>query len=257
MISLSDPVRRYTRSRGPRRSRRQATGRPTPTPVALVYRGPASTPGCPEAAAELLSASGLDLQVAFIGPKEKRSLNPASFADATLYVQPGGPDLDDAYRHLRAHSRTIRGFVAGGGHYLGICLGGYLAGTSPGFALIPGDSDQYIKSPSTTVHTEEDAVVEVNWRGSRRTLYFQDGPCFQLDPDVRVTVLARYPNDTVAAAVNRFGNGRVGVVGPHPEADEDWFTDVGLPDPGRASSAAANARGRDLGLDLLNEIMRS
>lgn len=257
MISLGQSVRCHARA-GVRRRRsgRVSDSRASRAPLALVYRGPASSTGCAEAAAELLSASRLELDVAFVGPREKRALTPASLADATLYVQPGGPDFNTAFRHLRAYGRPIRGFVAGGGRYLGICLGGYLAGTSPGFALIPGDSEKYIRSASATVRTESEAIVEVSWRGVTRPMYFQDGPCFELDPDIKVTVLATYPNGAVAAAVNRFGNGRVGVVGPHPEAGDGWFSGGGLPQPGRASATAAAAWGRDLGLDLLDEIMR-
>jgi len=61
-----------------------------------------------------------------------------------------------------------------------------------------------------------------------------------------VRVLATYPNDTIAALVARFGSGRVGVVGPHPEATQDWYTDAGL---------LVDRLGLDLGLDLVNAVM--
>jgi glutamine amidotransferase-like uncharacterized protein len=191
-----------------------------------------------------------------VGPRESRQLDAASLAEAAVYAQPGGAELDEAYRHLRPHRKDIRRFVHSGGRYLGFCLGGYLAGSSPGFGLLPGDTDQYIITDSATVRTDRDAVVEVNWRGQQRQLYFQDGPYFQLEPRTDITVLATYPNRTVAAAVSGFGRGRVGVVGPHPEATADWFTDADLRDPGRRHPHPANARGRDLGLDLLDEVMR-
>jgi glutamine amidotransferase-like uncharacterized protein len=213
-------------------------------------------PGCPEAVAGLLTASSGDFRVEFVGPDERWPLSAGSFAEATLYAQPGGADLEEAYRHLRPHRETIRRFVADGGRYLGFCLGGYLAGASPGFDLLPGDSDQYIGTPHATVDTDRDTIVEVSWRGQRRHLYFQDGPLFQFDDDAYAEILATYPNRAVAAVVTSFGRGRVGVVGPHPEADADWFTDAGLSDPGRYHPTPATARGRDLGLDLLNEVMK-
>lgn len=255
MTTLSH-ILRYRRGTAARESHRSSRSPCSSGGLALVYRGPASLPGCPEAAAELLRASSRPLRVEFVGPREPRQLSTASLADAVLYVQPGGAELDDAYRHLRPHRKDIRRFVAAGGRYLGFCLGGYLAGASPGFGLLPGDSDQYITTELATVHSEEDAVVEVNWRGQLRQLYFQDGPCFQLDPRADTTVLATYLNQAVAASVSGFGRGRVGVVGPHPEAEADWFTDAALRDPGRNHPSPANARGRDLGLDLLNEVMR-
>jgi hypothetical protein len=97
------------------------------------------------------------------------------------------------------------------------------------------------------VDSEDDTLVQVSWRGSRRTLFFQDGPHFELSPDASAIVLATYPNKTIAAVVAGFGAGRVGVVGPHPEATNDWFTDAGLSTPQRLST--------DLGRDLVDTVM--
>jgi glutamine amidotransferase-like uncharacterized protein len=147
---------------------------------------------------------------------------------------------------MRRYRATIRAYVGGGGRYLGFCLGGYLAGRTPGFALLPGDTDQYVRTKRATVRTTDDTVVEVRWRGSRRHLFFQDGPVFQLDPGATgVDVLARYPNGELAALVAPFGAGRVGVVGPHPEATPDWYGDLGLPDPDHT----------ELGHDLIDALM--
>jgi hypothetical protein len=60
-------------------------------------------------------------------------------------------------------------------------------------------------------------------------------------------VLATYGNGLPAAVIAPFGAGAVGVVGPHPEATPDWFSDVGLtvPDDLRA----------DLTQDLIDRVM--
>ncbi|MFE6668264.1 BPL-N domain-containing protein [Streptomyces sp. NPDC057697] len=197
--------------------------------LALVYRGPASRPGCPEAVAELLAATPWNLEVRFTGPDEALHPTARNLSDATLYAQPGGGTLDSAYRTLRRQHRVVRDFVRHGGRYLGFCLGGYLAGATPGFGLLPGDTDQYIASPGASVHDERDTVVPVTWRGRRRTVYFQDGPLFELDEDADATILATYDNGTVAALATRYGDGRVAVTGPHPEATADWYTHHGLP----------------------------
>ncbi len=222
-------------------------------PVALVYRGPASLPGCPEAVADMLAASHWDFDIHFTGPRERVPLSQATLARATLYAQPGGDTLDEAYRRLRDQREAIRGFVGAGGRYLGFCLGGYLAGATPGFALLPGDTDRYIDTRRATVRTEGNAVVEVIWRGRPRRLFFQDGPHFEIETDHGTTVLATYPNDAIAAAVTTFGAGRVGVVGPHPEATPDWFVDAGLPYP--HGNDRQQACGRDLAHDLVNAVM--
>ncbi|MGY0004239.1 BPL-N domain-containing protein [Micromonospora sp. I033] len=220
----------------------------TPPPVALVYRGPATLPGCPEAVAALLKSSRWGFDVRYVGPDEDLPLSRQALAGAALYAQPGGGSLKRGYRHLKHHRDEIRQFVHSGGRYLGICLGGYLAGATPGFALLPGDTDQYIGSAAATVDSEKNTVVQVSWRGRQRTLFFQDGPYFQLRPNADADILATYPNGRFAALVTPFGAGRVGVVGPHPEATDDWYLDAGLRAPERL--------GVDLGCDLVDTVMR-
>jgi glutamine amidotransferase-like uncharacterized protein len=215
----------------------------------LVYRGPASKLGCPEAVAALLRSSRWKFDVRYVGPNEPLRLSKSVLASAALYAQPGGGSLKRSYRRIRRQADLIRTYVADGGRYLGFCLGGYLAGATPGFGLLPGDTDQHIASPTATVNTDADTVIEVQWRGRVRSMYFQDGPCFHLLPDAeRVTVLARYPNGEIAALVAGFGAGKVGVVGPHPEATADWYEEFGLVDPDGLDA--------DLGHDLIDTVMQ-
>ncbi|MGC9667870.1 BPL-N domain-containing protein [Planosporangium sp. 12N6] len=218
------------------------------SPVALVYRGPASLPGCPEAVAALLKSSRWGFDIRYVGPDEDVPLSERSLAGAALYVQPGGGTLAHGFRHLRQHRAAIRDFVASGGRYLGFCLGGYLAGATPGFGLLPGDTDQYITSAGATVRSDGNSLVDVWSRGRRLTLFFQDGPYFWVRSGADVTVTATYPNGTIAALVAGFGTGRVGVVGPHPEATDDWYLDAGL--------AVPDGAGTDLGLDLVDAVMK-
>jgi glutamine amidotransferase-like uncharacterized protein len=218
-------------------------------PLALVYRGPASSPGCSEAVAALLRSSRWAFDVRYVGPSEQLRLSESVLASAALYAQPGGGSLKRSYRRIKNQADLIRTYVASGGRYLGFCLGGYLAGATPGFALLPGDTDRHIDSPEATVDTDADSVVEVWWRGRSRYMYFQDGPCFRLLPRAEhVTVLARYPNGEVAALVAAFGSGKVGVVGPHPEATPEWYLEFGLIDP--------DGMDADLGHDLIDTVMR-
>ena len=235
-----------------RRSRPSAT-RPAESGdhrLALVYRGPASEPGCPEAVAELLRRSRWDLDVRYVGPREAVRLSSGVLLRTVVYAQPGGGELERAYRKLRGDAPAIRDYVSSGGRYLGFCLGGYLAGETPGFGLLPGDTDQYISSAGATTRTDADTVVQVLWGGSRRDVFFQDGPWFDLD--LRrgpAEVLAVYDNGLPAAVVAPYGRGVVGVVGPHPEATPDWFTDSGLATPAPLAL--------DLGLELVDRVMEA
>lgn len=216
--------------------------------LALVYRGPAALPGCPESVAELLRMSRWNFDVRYVGPKEDLELRRKTLEQAVLYAQPGGGELEPAYRKLKKRASAISDFVHSGGRYLGFCLGGYLAGETPGFGLLPGDTDQYISSPRASQRTDGNTLIDVTWAGRRRRLFFQDGPYFVLERRRGpAEVVAHYDNGLPAAVVAPCGQGVVGVVGPHPEATPDWFTDARLPVP--------NPLALDLGLDLIDRVM--
>jgi glutamine amidotransferase-like uncharacterized protein len=203
-------------------------------PVALIYRGPASTPGAPEAVAELLSAGERAMAVRFVGPAEPDQLSAAVLSTAALYVQPGGADdLDAAWNAVSPIASSLRRWIHDGGAYLGCCMGGFLAGRDPGFDLLPGDSMEYSATPGATVTNNADTLVTLDWRGAPETVYFQGGPAFTVDAGTNDTILARYSNGPVAAGVFGFGRGAVGVTGPHPEAPRSWYTaaDLDVPSP--------------------------
>ena len=201
-------------------------------PVALIYRGPASTTGAPEAVAELLAAGELAMDVRFVGPNERDQLTAAVLSTAALYVQPGGADdLDAAWNAVSPIASSLRSWIHDGGAYLGCCMGGFLAGRDPGFDLLPGDAVEYSATPGATVTDNADTLVTVDWRGTPTTVYFQGGPAFTVDAGTDDTILARYSNGFVAAGVFGFGRGAVGVTGPHPEAPLSWYTDAGLDVP--------------------------
>jgi glutamine amidotransferase-like uncharacterized protein len=219
-------------------------------PLALVYRGPAGCEGCSEAVARLLQSSQWGFDVKYVGPKEPLKLRAATLKLAALYAQPGGGgDLSEAYHRLKNSANDIKSFVNSGGRYLGICMGGYLAGATPGFHLLPGDTDQFIASQGASVRTKADTIVKVNWRNQPRWMYFQDGPYFILNARATgVTVLATYTNGKIAALVTPYGKGRVGVVGPHPEADARWYAEHNLVDPDGLDAK--------LGHDLIDVLMQ-
>ncbi|MFD8708455.1 BPL-N domain-containing protein [Kitasatospora sp. NPDC059648] len=224
---------------------------PDGRPLALVYRGPAACDGCPEAAHDMLEHDGF--AVRYIGPAGQTRFGPDALSGVALYVQPGGTngqEVSSAWRLLRSDpgfsAELVRSYVRAGGHYLGLCMGGYLAGREPGYGLLPGDSGQYISSRDATVTDEQDHLVDVLWRGQPRKMYFQDGPYFDVDgPGPQV--LARYTNGRAAAVVASYGAGRVAVSGPHPEAPPEWYREYKLPDESRT--------GLDLGQDLLHTLM--
>lgn len=191
-------------------------------PLAVIYRGPASEPGTPEAAAWALRHRGA-VRTAYVGPRQSRRLTAATLRGARLYVQPGGGSVEAAWPHLLPYRRTIVDWVRGGGHYLGLCLGGYLAANDPGFGLWPGRIVDYKSLRGADIARSSERLATIRWRGRSRTMYVEDPPVFALNRGARrVTVLARYRTGHIAAASVPVGRGRVTVVGPHPEAPPSW-----------------------------------
>jgi glutamine amidotransferase-like uncharacterized protein len=221
----------------------------TSQPLALVYRGPAGCPDCSQAVAALLERSKWNFRVEYVGPNEQLHLTAALLKTATLYAQPGGGnDLNSAYDYMKHDVSLIQNFVRSGGHYLGFCMGGYLAGATPGFKLLPGDTDEFIITKGASVKTIADTTTPIYWRGQRRTMYFQDGPYFILyHHPARLQILARYTNGKIAALVTPYGKGWVGVTGPHPEATAQWYSRYHLVAPAGLNN--------DLGQDLINTVM--
>lgn len=202
-------------------------------PLALVYRGPAGCDGCSEAVAAVLETSKYQFRVEYVGPDEPRQLTAETLEHATLYAQPGGgDDVAHAAASIGAEGlAAVRDFVRNGGHYVGICMGAYLA-SADGFGIIDGLAVSYVGRPGSLVDHDMDTVTPVLWRGEERWLYYQSGSTILFSADAQgVDVLARYPNDDIAASVSSFGAGRVGLVGPHPEADRSWYDAAGLADP--------------------------
>ncbi|WP_234434028.1 BPL-N domain-containing protein [Streptomyces rimosus] len=213
-------------------ARSDADVRKARPPLALVYNGPQGCTDCAPAVADLLRRAPRPFEVTYVGPGTGKPLTAAALAAAQLYVQPGGgADLARTWRDLRDSADVVRDWIRAGGSYLGLCFGGYLAGRDPGFDLLPGDTYGYAGSPGSSVPDDRDTVVKVDWQGKPRNMYFQDGPAFLLDDGADATVLATYDNGAAAVVVAPYGKGRVGVSGPHPEADASWYAAEELRNP--------------------------
>ena len=198
-------------------------------PLALVYVGPGVCDGCGEDLATTIKKSGFRIKLVKPG-----DISTELLAQASIFAVPGGEeeaDVKDAL--LPGEAERIREFVSQGGNYLGVCLGAFLAAdwlsdreSQHGLQLFDGK----IKNHSPT---KEARMEDVTWKGHHRWLYFQDGPEFILPADVKNTadIWAYYTTGAIAALQTNFGTGRVGLIGPHLEADQSWLDADHLIDP--------------------------
>lgn len=231
-------------------------GEPTPVPgddgrhpLALVYRGSGACEGCPESLAQLLEQAGYATR--YVSPNELTRDD--VFQGVSLYAQPGGDGTELVLAAVGptqwpAVAGRVRAFVAGGGAYLGVCLGGFLAGewmdddgNHKAFELLEGEVGTFTGTPRDHV---EDQVITVDWLrpAGKRSVYFQEGPYFE----ARGVEYARYHDGKTAALLTTFGRGKVAVSGVHFEADDEWYEENGLVDPDGLDA--------DLGLALIQAL---
>jgi glutamine amidotransferase-like uncharacterized protein len=150
------------------------------------------------------------------------------------------PDIKSAYNELKDQQAAIRDWIDKGGRYMGFCLGAYLAGSTPGLGLLPTGVNAVSerKMDNAQVTNTRDTMIQVDWtyrstvgghtRGEtskNQWVYFQDGAAMTGLPtsNSNETVLGRYSQSKdVAASITPLGKGWVVLVGPHPEATEEW-----------------------------------
>lgn len=170
-----------------------------------------------------------------------------------FYLHPGGgQDVPGVLKlYSKADKSAIVNFVKSGGKYLGICMGSYVAadggfdfGKSSG--LVVDEEDPYnvgdralrvdwtvVKSTvssATNKTTTTTTTVPVN-------MFVQDPPYFSLVPKGGISLAKFHNSHHLAAIAFPYGNGSVGLAGPHIEADLTWGID-GVDGPKSTQMAA-------------------
>lgn len=203
-------------------------------PLALIWNGPGiCDESCPEAVLVMAERAGFRTKLVNQDNFSQKLLDAA-----TLWIQPGGNAIELSHAFGPARMQMLRTFISGGGGYLGFCAGAFFAdtwvddfNTVPGLAITPVITEDYAKVELG----KNDAIVAVNWASQVRHLYFSEGATLRAGPIPKtVRVIARYHQAGLPAGVaaweNRYGAGKVVVAGVHPEAPQDWKTDLNDPD---------------------------
>jgi glutamine amidotransferase-like uncharacterized protein len=147
-----------------------------------------------------------------------------NLTEVDIVAFPGGfGDADTYYDFFkRRHGNAVADFVDSGGHYLGICMGAYWAGSNY-FDLLKGiEPVQYITRDTADIRRPYGTVAKVDWLGQREHMFFYDGCALIGEEDANrsnFNCIARYANHDPMAVIQ----GRVGIIGCHPEAEEHWF----------------------------------
>jgi glutamine amidotransferase-like uncharacterized protein len=133
---------------------------------------------------------------------------------------PGGIGDYSTYDNFfrRRTENAVADYVANGGHYLGICMGAYWAGSNWFDILDSADTEQYIARPTADIKRSYGTVAEVDWRGQKEQMFFYDG-CSILGDETKFKTIARYANGDPMAVIQN----RIGIIGCHPESMEFWY----------------------------------
>jgi glutamine amidotransferase-like uncharacterized protein len=195
-------------------------------PLALVWGGKGvCKEGCETATAKMARMAGFQVQMV-----TKENFSQELLDKAVIWLQPGGNAIEASHDFGIHRIQMLRNFVARGGRYVGFCAGAFFSdtwvddfNTVPGLGITPVVTADFAK--------ESEVILEVNWEGRLRQIYFNTGGTFKLEtrtPDVKV--FAYYQTEGLpalpAAWENTFGEGRVVVTGTHPEAPPKWREDL-------------------------------
>jgi len=183
--------------------------------MALFLHHPECSEDCVKAMVDVLS---VNYNIKIFGEKELD--DDSFFNDLDVIAFPGGIGDSDSYPDFftRTRANRIARFLENGGHYLGICMGAYWAGSRYFDLLTDVDAVQYIKRPNAKVRRSFGTVAEVEWEGSKEHMYFYDG-CALIGDETKFETIARYANGDPMAIIQ----GRVGLLGCHPEAPLYWY----------------------------------
>ena len=153
----------------------------------------------------------------------KNELEDNFFDGVDMIAVPGGFGDSDSYDSLLRHNADrVRDFVAGGGRYLGICMGAYWAG-SYYFDLLDGvDAEQYIRRPGTDTRRPHAKNMSVMWKSQQGIepyhMFWYDG-CALVGDTSKFETVATYANGDAMAIMQN----RIGLIGAHPESEQFWY----------------------------------
>ena len=208
----------------------------SPRPIRVaIYQGPGvAGSGVPNVTKAVKSMPGSTIQV--LGPKEVGTTDLSTF-DVIAFT--GGSGKGQADGIGEAGKANVLKFVRSGGGYLGICGGSYLAcsGFSWGLGVINAKtvSSKWRRGVGivTLEATEQAAPVLGVVEGPFKVRY-ANGPILQADPKCELPAfqpVAMFRTElaengcpvgamvnTPGAAISEFGQGRVFISSPHPEA---------------------------------------
>jgi len=202
---------------------------------AAIYCGQGADQDCITASSNMFEWMGYSVELIKPGYINKHSLD-----NIKILCFPGG-DMYEYSRKISSHGKEkIRNFLTHGGAYIGICGGAYFAGEKVHWrgsqlqmeplGIFPGTAkgpvNEIVPYPYYDMCEIEfinnTHAVTLESSSSAWMLYYW-GPVLIPDAGTDIQILAKYKKGKQEAAIAAFeyGEGRVFLIGAHPEFEED------------------------------------
>ena len=177
------------------------------------------------------------LHYATVNSLQLNAMTESQISRYRLLIVAGGNFVDMGNSLAVSTTATFRDAVNAGLNYLGICAGGFLAGSVPApyhsFDFTSGVKFGFYSAEGNG--TRKAAVTITTADGASLDHYWEDGPQFTGWGDV----IGKYPDGTRAIVEGSYGKGWVILSGVHPEAPESWRRGLVFHTPASVDTAYA------------------
>jgi len=178
-----------------------------------------------------------NLAYSTVDSSQLNAMAPGPLSRYRLLIVAGGDFVKMGNSLTPGATANVREAVKSGTNYLGICAGGFLAGSFPApynsFHLSSGVKFGFYRAAANG--TRKAAVRIALAAGPALDHYWEDGPQFDGWGDV----IGRYPDGAPAIVEGAVGQGWVILSGVHPEAPESWRRGMSFQTPASATMAYA------------------
>jgi glutamine amidotransferase PdxT len=160
----------------------------------------------------------------------ERDIRGGRLGDCSLLIVPGGYTAKYVDALGEEGFEQIREFVAGGGGYIGICAGAYIAarnvevpGHPPGLGIIEIENERRAGRGIRTITVAQPEHPVVNGYEGKVDIWYQNGPMMKAGKGVET--LAVYEEGGAAIVCATYGEGKVVIFSPHPEGSLEGGVD--------------------------------
>jgi len=160
----------------------------------------------------------------------EQAIRDSGLEDCSLLIIPGGYTAQYVDALGEEGFEQIREFVAGGGGYIGICAGAYIAaqsvevpGRPPGLGIIEIENERRAGRGIRTIAIAKPEHSVMQGYEEEVDIWYKNGPMIKVGEGVET--LAVYGEGSAAIVCATYSQGRVVIFSPHPEGSLEGGVD--------------------------------